>query len=356
MNSLFEIGRTCWRLSRADSAHLLIDARDYYRAFYRAVLEAERYVLIAGWQFDSKVALLRGHDAQDAPLSTELLPFLEAVCRRKPELKVRILAWDYSPVFALEREWMQRVVFDWMTPKGIVFRFDGRHPTGASHHEKLVIVDGRIAFLGGVDLARARWDDREHRVRNPLRVEQGEPQKPYHDTMVAVSGPVVSDLEARFQARWRAATDEALDVPEPAPVFKHHQPSGALPIRHQEVAISRTGAAYDVDGAACTEIRDLHQAAVLSAERLIYLETQYFTSRSMHDVLAERLSDRRRPVQAVLVMPRGADTPKEGVALGAAQTELLASLEKVAEENGAELRILFSGAPGTNGEIVPTFI
>ena len=41
-----------------------------------------------------------------------------------------------------------------------------RHPDGInlwSHHEKSVIIDQRIAFLGGIDLCYGRWDTRAHR-------------------------------------------------------------------------------------------------------------------------------------------------------------------------------------------------
>lgn len=46
-----------------------------------------------------------------------------------------------------------------------------RHPDHVSssvylwaHHEKLVIVDQSVAFVGGIDLAYGRWDDDEHRL------------------------------------------------------------------------------------------------------------------------------------------------------------------------------------------------
>lgn len=357
MKGLFAPGTTCSRISQANHASLLVDARDYYRAFYRCLLEAKQYVLIAGWQFDSQVELLRGSDAEGEALPIELLAFLEALCQRSPALRIQILAWDYSAVLALEREWMQRVVFDWMTPKGITFRFDGSHPPGASHHEKLVIVDRRVAFVGGVDLARSRWDDRQHQVPNSLRVERGETQKPYHDVMAVVTGPVVSDLEIGFRTRWQGATGEVLELSATTQSVPSSWLRNALPIRSREVAISRTGSVEGGNTEPRAEIRALHEAAVLSAERLVYMETQYFTARSMHDVLAERFRDRQRgPLELVLVMPRGADTPKEALALGDAQDELLSSLEQLAEENGSELRILFSAARNPAGELVPTFI
>lgn len=32
-----------------------------------------------------------------------------------------------------------------------------------AHHEKLVVIDQQIAFVGGIDLAYGRWDDHRHR-------------------------------------------------------------------------------------------------------------------------------------------------------------------------------------------------
>lgn len=36
--------------------------------------------------------------------------------------------------------------------------------TSWSHHEKAVVVDQRVAFIGGLDLALMRYDDHEHRL------------------------------------------------------------------------------------------------------------------------------------------------------------------------------------------------
>ncbi|NIQ94797.1 MAG: hypothetical protein GWN87_11745, partial [Desulfuromonadales bacterium] len=50
------------------------------------------------------------------------------------------------------------VKLGWQTHNRVHFRMDDRHPVGASHHQKIVVVDDRIAFVGGFDLARCRWD------------------------------------------------------------------------------------------------------------------------------------------------------------------------------------------------------
>ena len=63
---------------------LLVDGRDYYRAFYQAAQQARRYILIAGWQFDSAVPLLRGRDRRGVRLRVRLLPFLKTLCEANP--------------------------------------------------------------------------------------------------------------------------------------------------------------------------------------------------------------------------------------------------------------------------------
>jgi phospholipase D1/2 len=108
------LGRTVWRWSTVKDSALLIDAADYCRAFYRAARRARGYILVSGWQFDSGVPLLRGDDHPPGA-EVRLLRFLDQLCRQQPELEIYVLAWNFHLVFALEREWMQRVIFHWLT-------------------------------------------------------------------------------------------------------------------------------------------------------------------------------------------------------------------------------------------------
>jgi phosphatidylserine/phosphatidylglycerophosphate/cardiolipin synthase-like enzyme len=230
MRRVLEPGRNCSRIAQVCESGVLVDAHDYYLAVHTAVRHARRYVLMAGWQFDSEVPLLRGGDAERAQGPVRLLALLEQAVAERPDLQVYLLAWDYSLVFALEREWMQRLKFGWATNERIHFVFDDQHPMGASHHQKLVVVDGAIAFTGGIDLCDSRWDDRRHALHNPERITlSGDPQKPYHDLMAYCTGPVVADLAQLFGTRWRRATGSDLALPQadgssPPPI------ASALPI------------------------------------------------------------------------------------------------------------------------------
>src|SRR5688572_17242218 len=107
-------GKAAWRVHEGSSSALLIDGRDYYRAFYAAALSAKRSILLLGWQFDSDVPLLHGDDVPPGvdPKDLTMVRFLDRLTRERPDLEVRILAWAHSFVFALERELLQKVVFD----------------------------------------------------------------------------------------------------------------------------------------------------------------------------------------------------------------------------------------------------
>src|SRR4029079_7538926 len=102
-----------WRSHPRTRAGIIVDARDYYCAFYELAKQARRSILLLGWQFDSDVPLLRGDDVPPGvdPESVEMLPFLDDLCAKNPDLEVRILAWDHSLWFVLEREVLQALSF-----------------------------------------------------------------------------------------------------------------------------------------------------------------------------------------------------------------------------------------------------
>jgi phosphatidylserine/phosphatidylglycerophosphate/cardiolipin synthase-like enzyme len=362
MGQILRPGHNCERVEPVQASGVLIDARDYYLAVHEALLAARRTVLISGWQFDSEVPLIRGNDTKNLSAPSELLPLLEHITKENAELQIYILAWDFSFVFAKEREWLQRVKFDWMTNEGIRFVFDGMHPSGASHHQKLVVCDGEIAFTGGIDLCDARWDDSTHTLDNPLRFKlDGDLQKPYHDVMAYCTGPVVRSIERLFCERWQRATGEALALPPASGTPIEHVPGRALelavPVQCSEVAISLTFGEHEASGTPKVEqIKALHEDAIASAEHLIYIETQYFTSRAIYAALVERLKADRSKLEVVVVLPMGADTPKENFALGATQQWVLSSLRQIAEQHGHAIRIVCSVATREDGTPAPTFI
>ena len=211
MGRILEFPQHAYRKVAVEQLGLIVDGDDYYREFYRAALTARRTMVMTGWQFDSEVPLLRGEDEAKARTPFTLLKFLNHLCEVKPELQIWILAWDFHVVFAAEREWMQRLVFHWSTNERLKFRFDSAHVERGSHHQKFVVIDGEVSFLGGLDLAEDRWDDRRHQNENPLRVSRGKPHKPFHDIQAFLRGRAMgATLHELFAARWEVAGGDSI--------------------------------------------------------------------------------------------------------------------------------------------------
>src|SRR5687767_2069522 len=196
-------GRNCWSAGApVDASGLLVDGRDYYLAFHDAARQAKRYILIAGWRFNSDVRLLRGADAERNGGEVQFLPFLNELCVKHPGLRIYILAWDFSVIYAHEWELFQRSKFQQAPHGRLQFRFDSEHAVGASHHQKFAVIDGVTGFVGGLDFNSDDWDDRRHLAFNPHRSDSGkEPHHPYHDIQTYLAGPAARDLAAYFETR-----------------------------------------------------------------------------------------------------------------------------------------------------------
>jgi len=348
--NIVEAGRNAWQLARPGRSGLLIDAADYYRAFYDAALRARRHIFMSGWQFDSGVPLLRGTDAVGRN-GVRLLRFLNGLCDRNPALRICILAWDFHLVFAPEREWLQGLIFHFRTNPRLVFRFVESTVEEGAHHQKYVTIDGRVAFLGGIDLCESRFDDRRHLTENELRRSRGRSSKPYHDVQAYfLGGDVPCALAKLFAQQWaRSETREDAPpcdpTPDGPPPLPGCEPRGGLPLGGGSVALSRT----DPCGPDHTvrEVEHLFEDALLAAERLVYIETQYFSSRSVCDALARRMEDEQRPrLQIVLIVNPRAEALKEEIAVGLRQAKNLERLRQVAPVTGHALGIYHSLSAG----------
>ena len=364
MKPIVQVPRNVFATAQADQSALLIDACVYYQTVYRALEQAQHYAVLSGWQFDSGVPLLRGKDAERATRPVTLLKFLHALCEERPELTIYVLAWDFSVAYLSEREWMQGLKFTYTTNPRVRFEWDTHPVAGASHHQKFVVVDGAVGFLGGIDICDARWDECDHREHNPQRVNlAGEPCKPYHDVQAALTGDAVRPLVEVFVERWQRATGDRLQLglasAEARSRFDLSRLSNghAQPIACKLAAFSRTQQDERAEPVEISEIRELMGDALRAAERLIYAETQYFTSRSIAAVLLQRMQNDRLPkLEIVLCMPHGADSPKEKLALGDTQEAILYALRETARQTGHELRLLYSASCTDGGNEVPTFI
>ena len=293
-------GRNCWRIARAQRAAFLIDGAAYFAAFVAAAEQAQESIFIIGWDVDSRLCLTPEDGGHMLP--GDLGRFLNALVSQRQRLHVYILNWDFSMLFALEREPLPMLKLGLRTHRRVHFRLDGNHPIGASHHQKIVVVDDAVAFVGGIDLAIRRWDTSDHRAGDPRRVDPaGQPYPPVHDIQMAVDGQAAAALGELARERWRRATDQRVGVVhggkcDPWPRFLRPDFDDVA------VAISRTQPAYN-GNAEVREVEALYLGAIGAARRCIYIEAQYLTSTVLGTALAKRLAESGGP-EVLLILPR----------------------------------------------------
>ena len=132
-----------------------------------------------------------------------------------------------------------------------------RHPTQMivywSHHEKNVIIDQKIGFLGGVDLAIGRYENMDYHLFEPKKdltyfkgadfvnptikdsaltreyekcmIDQTkQPRMPWRDIHMMIKGPVVHDLVRSFSQYWNFVKNESVSLKKNHFVFpkKNH--------------------------------------------------------------------------------------------------------------------------------------
>jgi phospholipase D1/2 len=290
-------GETCWRVAHADRFGVIVDAADYFAAARSSMLSAERSILLVGWDFDLRIDLVPGEESADGP--TRLGAFLKHLVRRKPHLRIRILKWDMAvlftmglqlPRFALDLSWVER----------IRLRFDSQHPWGSAHHQKIAVIDDALAFCGGIDMTTDRWDTRDHLAQDRRRTRpDGAISGPWHDATTVVDGAAARALGELARMRWRRATGQRL---APAHSGRDLWPHGIRPqLRNVNVGIARTMPPLG-GRRAINEIEHFYLAAIWSARKTIYLESQYFASASICEALEKRLAEPDGP-EVVVVNP-----------------------------------------------------
>lgn len=228
------------------------------------------------------------------------------------------------------------------------FSLDGMHPGGASHHQKIVVVDDAIAFVGGIDMAIKRWDTPEHRAHDPRRVDpRGQPYPPVHDVQMAVDGEAARALASLVRERWQRATGRRWQARQRG--RGDPWPRGLMPdLRDVEVAIARTQPAYNGDPEV-REVETLHLDAIAVAQRSIYIEAQYFTSTATSAALCQRLLEPDGP-EVILVLPRVASGWLEQTTMGVLRARLLKQLQGA--DRFGRLRVYYPVVPDLDGSCV----
>lgn len=294
--SLFSVGRNCSAVARAQRVGLLVDGEEYFRSFALAAQQARRTITVLAWDFNSATRLNFDGGAQEPP--PLLGDFLNWLVRHRRGLEIFILDWDYPLVFGTDREFRPLYGFGWRPQRHVHLAYDDTHPFSASHHQKIVVIDDSIAFIGGLDLTARRWDTCAHQPADARRMYESSPYPPFHDVMMAIDGEAARALATITRERWFAATGHHLP---PAASQEARWPEGLrVDLTDVDVAFART-MPETPQCPPVVEVETLYLDMIAAARRHIYMESQYFTASRICDALEARLAEPDGPEIVVVV-------------------------------------------------------
>ena len=303
----------------------LLDGAEALPRIADAIRSARSHVHLAGWHFDASFRL-----EDDGPTLRELL------AETAERVDVRVLAWAGAPLplFHPDRGEVRRARDELAGGTRISMALDARERPFHCHHEKLVVIDDETAFVGGIDLTALsgdRLDSNDH----PARVGLG-----WHDTAVRLEGPVVGDVARHFHARWHTVAGDGLPEPAAPPAV-----DGGIEAQFVRTVPERL---YEPWREGEWSILESYLRALRSAERLVYLESQFLWSPEVVFVLAEKL--RRPPSDDFRVIALLPARPNNGADDSRGQVGILIDADK--ESGGDTPRFLactlFQPGPGGN--------
>ena len=220
--------------------HWFVDGRDYFEDLYEKLMDAHNSIFITDWWLSPEIWLkrpilesdyIKSNKIKEDKLS-RLMDILEH--KAKQGVKVYILIYyECSLALTLNSKHTQDTLVN--LHKNIKVT---RHPSDKldllwSHHEKLVIIDQQVGYVGGLDLCWGRYDFKDHPIYEPPNSEKKYSfpfidysnaricdfsnvndylkesvsrdhncRMPWHDIHTRIIGPAVADIARHFVERW----------------------------------------------------------------------------------------------------------------------------------------------------------
>ena len=329
VNLLYENANGSFAQAREpNTVKWLVDGQDYMSAVADAIKAAKYEILITDWQMNPHVHLKRpdnGVKSLEWRLDTMLL------YKAKKGIKIYILLYWENNFWPVSMDLGSKYTKLTLENENITIL---RHPAGFnflnwrfSHHEKLIVVDRTVAFVGGIDLSFGRWDTHNHPLTDnypchsqaieieshnqikqqfcrwvgmdysntfqvgdrtgynePLKeirrdhqpIRYTTPRLPWHDVACMFSGESVLDVVEHFIQRFNAISkDETLSndlkcLEDPLGV---PSPNTAATI---QVVRSVTG--WSANQPLEDSIHRAYINAINNSEHSIYIENQFFVS------------------------------------------------------------------------------
>ena len=218
---------------------LLVDGEDYGKSLHAALQGAAEEVMLTGLHFQPTYRLIRGGGSANADLNHPdcLLQVLRSLAQKGVKIYLLVnqfWANEWTTVNPILKKIKKEGHLDWYLPEtsalftglaefpNVMCRTDVHKGfVMSTHHQKTVIIDKKIAFVGGIDLTLVdgdRWDTHDHTIPDAAPPQRADgsyeaygpaddrryslPEHFWHDVHSKVEGPAVQFVLDNFHARW----------------------------------------------------------------------------------------------------------------------------------------------------------
>ncbi|TKX20847.1 phospholipase-like protein 2 [Elsinoe australis] len=327
-------------------ARWLVDGRDHMWQVSRAIDNARNFVYIHDWWLSPELYLRR-------PPAISQRWRLDRLLLEKAQQGVKIFIIVYRNIesaIPIDSDHTKTHLLE-LHPNICVQRSPNQFRQNQffwAHHEKLVVVDNAMAFVGGVDLCFGRWDDPHHvltddkltgfesdfpgprnshtcqswpgkdysnpRVQDFYALDQPYeemydrtriPRMPWHDIAMCIVGQPARDVARHFVQRWnyilrQRTPSRPTPVLLPPPEFEQEELDKMGMTGTCQIQILRSCTAWSIGTPNKTEcsIMNAYEHLIRNSDHFIYIENQFFISSCtvegtrIHNKIGDALVDR----------------------------------------------------------------
>ncbi|KAG0296090.1 hypothetical protein BGZ98_001121, partial [Dissophora globulifera] len=290
-----------------------VDGKDYFHAVSDAILAAKNEIYIADWWLSPELYLRRPPEKNEEFRLDRLL-------KRKAQEGVNIYVVVYKEIsLALTLDSAHTKI--WLQDLHPNIQVQ-RHPDHISmtstqfwaHHEKICVIDCRLAFIGGLDMCFGRYDSRTHqladyhpsgggtiwpgqdysnpRIKDFANVKDYNSdlierkllcRMPWHDVSIGVAGQAARDIARHFVQRWNFVKREKgmkkahMKFLTPKGEFVSTRNESGW-TGSQKVQILRSSTTWSQGVDLERSIQDAYLGSIEKAEHFIYIENQFFVT------------------------------------------------------------------------------
>eukprot|EP01094_Clydonella_sp_ATCC50884_P017157 TRINITY_DN2931_c1_g1_i1.p1 TRINITY_DN2931_c1_g1~~TRINITY_DN2931_c1_g1_i1.p1 ORF type:complete len:1082 (+),score=270.33 TRINITY_DN2931_c1_g1_i1:44-3247(+) len=329
-----------------------VDGADMYLAAAEAMEAAKHQIFITDWFFTPELFLERTDKDGSIQLHSERR--LDKILARKAEqgVEIFVLPWSETKLALGLNSANVKLVLEALSDNIKVLCHPVNMPVKWSHHQKTIVVDQRIAFVGGLDLCLGRWDLQSHPISdigahhffpgkdyyNPAYAEfagvedpftdmpdlnrHKHPRMGWHDVHSAIAGPAARDVARNFIQRWNHHRRELCSS------YRYLVPDTSFVRPH---GMGRVQLLRSVSSWSCgipvpeRSIYNTYVDAINYAEHFIFIENQYFISSTaggcVENLIATALFQRisraianQEPFRVLIIVPRHPEGSVESAA------------------------------------------